>query len=61
VARLSVPLVPPPNNPLPETVVTPVIVPAPALAHTHALPFHCKTWLDAHVFVNDKFSGQELA
>src|ERR1022692_4430350 len=44
VSRLSVtlPLVPPPVRSVPA--VTPVIVPVPfEVAHTHVLPFHCRT------------------
>src|SRR5208282_2365814 len=56
VFRLSVtlPLVPPPVKSVPA--VTPVIVPVPGEAHPHALPLHCRIWLAAQTFVNDRFS-----
>ena len=50
VSRLSVtePLVPPPVRSVPA--VTPVIVPAPfEVAHTHVVPFHCRTCPLEHV------------
>ena len=52
--RVTLPLVPPPVRSAPA--VTPVIVPVPADAHPHALPFHCRTWYAAHVFVRLRFS-----
>src|SRR6202521_5607594 len=47
--KVTLPLVPWPVRSVPPN--TPVIVPEPALLHTHVLPLHCNIWLAAQVWV----------
>src|SRR5580698_429485 len=48
LVSVTVPLVPPPLNPVPA--VTPVIVPVAAVAQFHAVPLYCRIWLVEHGF-----------